>query len=103
MGDIIYCYITNSSKEEAQKVARHLLNRKLIACANMFPISSMFWWKGEIEEGEEYVLLGKSLPEKYDRIKEEAGMVHEFETPCIIKISAQANESYYAWMKEEVN
>ena len=53
--------VTTSSKEEAEAIAKNLLNEKLIACANIIgPASSLFTWKGKIEKAEEHLLLMKS-------------------------------------------
>lgn len=46
---IISIYITYPNIEEAKKICTHLLEQKLIACANYFPIESAYWWKGKIE------------------------------------------------------
>ena len=98
MNDIIYVYITNPNKEEAALVARHLLKKHLIACANMFPISSLYWWEGEIEEGNEVVLIAKTTAEQYDAVKREVEEIHPYEVPCIVQIPAQANAPYYEWL-----
>ena len=37
-------YITCKDEEEAVKISKHLLDKRLIACSNMYPIRSMFWW-----------------------------------------------------------
>jgi periplasmic divalent cation tolerance protein len=47
MGELAFFYITNPSKEEAKRIAKHLLDKRIIACANIFPIESMYWWDGK--------------------------------------------------------
>jgi periplasmic divalent cation tolerance protein len=96
---IILVYITNPTKKEAEKVANFLLDKKLIACANIFPIKSFYWWKGKKEKGNEFVLIGKTLENNFEKIKKETEKVHSYKTPCILNIPATANEKYYKWMK----
>ncbi len=65
----VFIHITNPSKNHAEKIATHLLKKKLIACANLFPIKSFYWWKGRIEESNEYVLIAKTLRKNFEKIK----------------------------------
>ena len=98
----IILYITNPSKEVAEKVANHLLEKRLVACVNIFPIESMYWWKDKIEKAEEFVIIAKTLEEKYEQVKKEIRKIYHYEIPCIIKISADINKDYLKWVDEEV-
>ncbi|MCK4938457.1 MAG: divalent cation tolerance protein CutA [Methanosarcinales archaeon] len=42
--NFIFIYITNPTKEEARKVAKHLLEKDLFTYANIFQIDSLYWW-----------------------------------------------------------
>ena len=98
---MILVYITCKDNQEAKKISDHLLNKKLAACTNIFPITSAYWWKGKIENENEIVLLAKTLEKNYNKIKQEVKKIHSYETPCILKIKVEANESYCKWVKEE--
>ena len=95
-------YITCKDEEEAVRISKHLLNKRLIACSNMHPIRSMYWWKGKIEDENEVAIIAKTLGKNYDKIKEEVKKIHSYDVPCILKIDAEANESYEEWVNEEV-
>lgn len=97
----IILYVTHKDIESAQKIANHLLQKKLIACANFFPIKSSYWWKGKIENSDEIVSLLKTRKENWEKIKKEIKKIHPYETPCIIKINAEANGDYESWINEE--
>ena len=92
-------YITCKDKVEAKKISKHLLEKRLIACANIFPIESMYWWKGEIEEANESVIIAKGFD--FEKIKEETKKVHSYDVPAIIKIEADSNEEYMDWARVE--
>ena len=100
-GSLTLIYITNPSEAEAKKIAVHLLNNKLIACANLFPINSLYWWKGKIKDEKEIVLLAKTTEENFEKIKKEVESIHSYSIPCVLKIPAEANERYSGWVKGE--
>ena len=88
--------------DEAKKVASHLLEQKLIACANFFPIESACWWKGKIENSNEIVSIVKTKKENWEKVKEEVKKIHSYEIPCIMKFEVEANDDYENWIKSEV-
>ena len=98
----IFIYITAANKKEAQKLALPLLEKRLIACANIFPISSVYWWKGKIKNGKEYALIVKTVKKNYNFIKKEIRKIHSYDTPAIIQIPVKVNEKYGEWMKGEM-
>jgi|SRR3989344_4167434 len=100
MGFIVI-YITHKNMKEAKKVATYLLNKRLIACVNYFPIQSAFWWKGKIENSKEIVSLVKTRKESWTKIKSEVKKMHPYNTPCIMKFDVEANEDYEKWINEE--
>jgi periplasmic divalent cation tolerance protein len=95
----ISLYIPCPDRKTAGKVAKHLLRKRLIACANIFPIDSMYWWKGKIEDKKEFVIFAKSLKEKYGEILKEARSVHPYEVPLIARFDTRVNGSYLKWLK----
>ena len=102
MENFIFVYITCSLKKEAKKVARHLIDEHLIVCGNIFPIESFYRWDGKVKHGKEYVLLGKTKEENYEKIVNEVEKIHSYTTPCVIKIPVSVNEKYGDWMKKEL-
>jgi len=97
----IFIYITHKSQEEAEKISTSLLEQKLIACANIFPLKSAYWWQDKIEKGDECVSILKAPTHNWEKIKEEVKKIHSFEVPCITKIEVEANEEYEAWVNSE--
>lgn len=100
---MIFTYITCKDMKEAKKISKHLLQKKLIACTNIFPMESFYWWKGKINEDKEVVVIAKSLEEKFEEIKKEVKKVHSYDVPCILKIKVdEGNEEYLHWIEKEV-
>lgn len=102
MSSLIFIYITNPSEKEAKRIAKHLLEKKLIACANIFPIKSMYRWKGKINYEKEFAMIAKTISKNFEKIKNEVEKMHPYKIPCIIKISVQANDPYSAWLRNSV-
>ncbi len=100
--DFIFIYITNPSKEEARKIAKYLLKKKLIACGNIFPINSLYWWEGEIADENEFVLIAKTMEANFEKVKNEVEKIHSYTCPCVIRIPVSSNEKYFDWLRSEV-
>jgi periplasmic divalent cation tolerance protein len=94
-------YITNPDLKTAQRIARHLLQKRLIACVNIFPIRSMYWWKGKLEQAREQVVIAKTQPRLYARAKAAVEKIHPYEVPCIIRLDGECNKSFGKWLKKE--
>ena len=96
--------VTVPTIDEGQKIARNLVESKLAACVNIIKnISSIFRWKGEIEEDSEHLLLIKTTEEKSDLLIQKINEIHSYSEPeCIgIKIE-KGSETYLKWIKESV-
>jgi len=102
MNNFVFVYITNPSKEEATEIAKHLLKKRLIACANIFPINSMYWWESKIAEEEEFILIAKTIEGNFEKLKKEVEKIHPYSIPCIVKIPVSSNEKYFEWLKNEI-
>ncbi len=99
----IFVYITCESLDEARRIARHLLEKKLIACANIFPIRSLFWWKGKIEECNEFVMIVKTKAEKFKELREEVKKIHSYSIPCICSfVIEEGNREFLDWIEKSI-
>jgi len=92
-------YITCKNKAEAKKISRKLLDKKLIACSNIFPIESMYRWKKKLQNDKEVALLLKTK-EGFNTIKKEVKKLHSYEIPFIGMIKVKVNKEYLKWLKE---
>lgn len=99
---MIVVYVTCKGKEEAQKIGKAAVEKKLAACANYFPISSIYEWEGKLEEDSEFVLLLKTVDGNFERLKEEVKKMHSYDVPCILKIDVEANKEFGDWVKGQV-
>ena len=97
----ITIYTTNPNLKTAKKISSVLLKKRLIACANFFPITSMYWWGGKIQNDSEVVALLKTKSANWDKVKKEIEKIHPYDIPCIERLSVDSNKSYKDWIKKE--
>lgn len=100
--NFIFIYITNPTEKEAEKIAKFLLKKKLIACANIFPIKSLYWWNRKIAQEKEVVLIVKTTKNNFEEVKREVEKIHPYKIPCIVKIPVSSNKKYFDWLKDEI-
>ena len=96
-------YITCKNLQEAKKIAKHLLEKRLIGCANIIPsIISMYWWRGKIENEKESLILCKTSKKLISKVKAETKKIHSYNIPCIefIKVADQ-NKNYSKCFESE--
>lgn len=99
---MIFVYITCKNKSQAIKISKHLLQKRLIACANIHPINSVYLWNGKITNGKEFALIGKTADKNYEKIKDEVKKIHSYDIPCVIKIKVDSNPDYEKWVNSEI-
>ena len=97
--EFIIIYITHPNELTAKKISSFLIEKKLVACANLFPIKSAYWWQGVVENQDEWVSIVKTRTELWQKVKVEVGKIHPYDVPCIMKMKVEANESYVEWIK----
>ena len=102
--DYTLIMVTASSKEEAEKIATTLLERKLIACANILgPVSSRFWWQGKIDSAEEYMIFMKTKRELFDQVADNVKQLHSYEVPEIIALPiVEGAKPYLEWINSNL-
>jgi periplasmic divalent cation tolerance protein len=95
-------YVTAASPAEAERVARHVLERRLAACANAWPIRSWYWWEGQLEQAEEVALLLKTRAALVPALEREVRAVHSYSVPCVVAWPIAAGSApYLAWVEAE--
>lgn len=96
---------TTDSRQEAASLARSAVEERLAACAQLVgPIASTYWWEGEIESAEEWMVLFKTTQ---DRFEELAGLIaeqHSYDTPEIIATPVVAGSAdYLSWVSDQTD
>ena len=109
MGDFMKSYIqvttTTETKEQAEKIARHLIETKLAACIQITgPIISIYRWKGKVENTQEWLCLIKTRESLFEKVETAIKKLHSYETPEIIVVPIiKGSREYLTWIDEELN
>lgn len=105
MADYIQVFTTTGKKEDAQKIARKVVGKRVAACAQVIgPITSTYWWKDKIEEDEEWLCIMKSREGLYDELEKTIKGLHAYEVPEIVAIPiVSGSRSYLEWLDREVS
>ncbi|MFH1695989.1 MAG: divalent-cation tolerance protein CutA [Candidatus Micrarchaeota archaeon] len=95
-------YVPCKNKKEAEKIGKTLVEKRMIACANIIPsISSCYKWKGKICNTTETLLLIKTVKSKKKIITNEVKRMHSYKTPCIGFLEFKdINKGYEIWVKK---
>jgi periplasmic divalent cation tolerance protein len=99
-----FCIVqtTSGSEAEAGTIAAALLDRRLAACVQVFPMTSHFIWKGATEKSAEWALAIKARREDFDAIAATIRALHSYELPEIVATPLVAGEAgYLRWIAEQ--
>jgi len=96
---------TTASQEEAGKIARHLVERRLAACVNVVPqVASIYRWQGKIEEASEWLLIVKTTAAAFGQVRQAIAELHSYELPeCICLPIEDGSPTYLQWIAESVS
>ena len=100
----IMIMITAANEEEASKISRALHKEKLIACANRFPVNSIYSWQGMVYDEAEVMLVCKTKDELLDKVIARVKKLHSYDIPEIIAIPiVGGSQDYLDWVDESTS
>ncbi len=95
-------YSVCRDKEEAQTIGRKLLEERIAACVNIFPIESLYWWQGELVHDSEAVMIVKTRRGWFQRVAERIAQLHSYSVPAVFSLPVEhVRESYLRWLMSE--
>ena len=96
-------YATAGSPEEAQSLAKALVDEKLVACVNIIhSATSVYRWNGKTESERESILIAKTTIDQRKNAISRLHALHSYETPCIVSYDmADGMPDYLAWVAGE--
>ena len=104
MSDAVVVLSTVGTAEDASRIARALVERRLAACVNVVPgVRSVYRWQGRVEEDDERLLVIKTRRERFEALREALLALHPYELPEAIVLPIEAGHApYLAWLDESV-
>jgi periplasmic divalent cation tolerance protein len=97
--------VTCGSMKEARQIAKGVVEARLAACVNIgtAPVESVYWWKGKIASGREFLLVMKTTAARVSALEKEVRRLHSYEVPefVVMEVAAGSKE-YLRWVEESV-
>lgn len=92
------------SAEDAERIARALVEGGLAACVNIVPgVTSVFRWKGKVEAAAERLLVIKTRAQRFDALRQALVALHPYELPEVVAVPLEGGHApYLAWLDESV-
>jgi periplasmic divalent cation tolerance protein len=96
---------TVGTAEDAERIARALVERRLAACVNVVPgLVSVYRWKGEVRRDDERLLIIKTRAAKLEALREALVTLHPYDLPELVALPIEAGHApYLAWLDESVS
>ncbi len=95
---------TTGSEAEAEAIATALVEARLAACVNLFPIQSVYTWQGKLQREAEWQLVIKTRQDCFDEVATKVRSLHSYDTPELIALPiAEGSADYLNWMGAQVN
>lgn len=100
---MILIFTTFPNKAKAVKIGDAILDKKLAACWNLFPVDSNYRWKGKIVKDKELLMIIKTKDANFSKIESFIRKNHSYEIPEIVALKAKdVAKPYLAWLMEEL-
>ena len=95
---VILALTTEATPDQAETLARALLERRLVACVSLQPLRSLYLWQGQLEQAQEVQLLLKSDVRRLQALQQAVLALHSYDTPEWLWWPVSAAPSYRSWL-----
>jgi periplasmic divalent cation tolerance protein len=94
---------TVASRDEAVKLIRELLDRRLIACGTLIPgAQSLYRWEGKVADEQEVMVLLKTRSARVDALEMAFGELHPYKLPELLALPVTGGLArYLEWINDE--
>jgi periplasmic divalent cation tolerance protein len=94
---------TLGAQTDAVAFARVLVDERLAACVNVLPpMTSIYRWKGAVEEDREQQLVIKTMSDRVAALEVRVHELHPYELPEFLVFVSDGSRGYLEWLGESV-
>lgn len=99
----VIVYMTAGSKDEAERIAALLVDRRLAACVNVLgEIDSIFHWSGAVQRETETAFIAKTTSGRLDELTEAVKEAHSYDEPCVVAYELiGGSRSFLDWIEDQ--
>ena len=100
MSEPLVVLTTVARVEDAEYIAREMVERRLAACVNVVPgVSSTYRWQGAVQTDREWLLVVKTRRDRFEAVRAAIRELHSYEVPEIVMLDiADGDATYLAWI-----
>ena len=102
MSDAVLLLCTAGTRDEAETIARALIEEKLAACVQLSGIESWYRWEGAVEHSPEWRLHIKTAPLLARTVEARIKTLHSYDLPEIVALPIEGSADYLRWIGESV-
>ncbi len=97
-------YMTAGNVDEASRIAKVLVQRRLAACVNIIDgIRSIYEWEGTLQDEREVVMIAKTHADCLPELEEAVKSMHSYDCPCIVELALSGgNNAFLDWVGAQV-
>ncbi|MFG2822236.1 divalent-cation tolerance protein CutA [Kitasatospora sp. NPDC048365] len=100
--DFLVLTTTHDDQAAARALAASLVRDRLAACAQVYPVESVYWWDGEVQNTTEWRIDLKTRADLADRLTARIAELHPYDTPEVVAVPVVAGSpAYLAWLTAE--
>jgi periplasmic divalent cation tolerance protein len=98
--DFMVLFSTCPDTDVAARIARSLVEERLVACVNVLPgVRSIYRWNETIEDETEVLLVMKTTAARAAAARERLVALHPYETPEAVALAvADGHDAYLRWV-----
>jgi len=98
-------FTTAPSAEDGRRLARALVESRLVACGTVIPGGvSVYRWRGVVEEQEEVLVVLKTTAERWPDLASALPGLHPYEVPELIALPVvRGHGPYLRWVSDETS
>lgn len=100
---MLFIYTTCATSDEAEAMGQLIIDSKMAACVDYWPVDSMFHWEGKLKKISQVMIIITTFESKLDDLTELISKHHSYSTPLVAGMDVRRiNRPYKEWMMQEV-
>ena len=97
---MILILVSFESNKDAEKAANYLIDNKLAACVEIYPVKNFYVWKGEKVAADEVSGVIKTKDGCFEKVRKALEKILPYEIPQIVEVKiSKVNDSYRKWLE----
>ncbi len=104
MTDKVVVLVNCSNSDEAERIGKRLVEKRLAACVNLVPgVRSWYWWEGKVAQDNEVMVVIKTSRSRFADLEKEVVRLHSYAVPEVIALQVvDGSRNYLNWIESSL-